>query len=146
VPFSERYAAQISAHNTERVAAEDALLADAMPEPSNADLWKEVTVAATQAPTPTVAMATSTVTLAAEAAETEAPSGPIKMVITEEGDSDDDEQASAPAAPVAAAAASPVSEPARKSKFMSMLSEASKEVAEERVDIKVGSLNMEELD
>jgi hypothetical protein len=134
VPFSERYAAQISAHNTERVAAEDALLADALPEPSNADLWKEVTVAASHASAPTVAMAATTVALGSD---TEAPKGPVKMAITEEGDSDD-EQAPAPAAAP--------QQPASKSKFMSLLSEASKEVAAESVDIKIGNLNMEELD
>jgi hypothetical protein len=137
VPFSERYAAQISAHNTERVAAEDVLLANALPEPSNADLWKEVTVATANAPAPTVAAAATTVSLAASS---EAPKAPVKMVITEEGDSDDDQ----PSAP--AAAAVPAQEPASKSKFMSLLSEASKEVAAESIDIKIGSLNMEELD
>jgi hypothetical protein len=110
---------------------------------TNEQLWREVSAAGApveatvrDAPNPLL----STEDSAAPAVEAEEePSGGVRMVITEEND-EEVEEVSEPAESAAGAVAG------GRSKFMSLLDEATAEVAAQAAPATASELNMEDLD
>lgn len=145
VSFSERYEAAISAKN-DAVVVE---LSVEQVEPSNADLWREV--AATAHPVEATVRDVPIPDANVPAMQSDVVRDGVRMVIEEDVDEVEVEEVPAPAAPTPAPRTT-----GGGGKFMSMLSEASREVQSQPIHElapvsaakvqEVGQLDMEELD